>query len=58
MIPLSLIVLYYFFRIAIATWVVVRFPGLGDYFPIGGIEELAASNLDTFEPVYPAAYLR
>jgi hypothetical protein len=30
----------------------VSYPGLGDYFPIGGIEELAASNLDTFEPVY------
>ena len=52
MIPLTLIVMYYVFWIAVATWVIVSYPGLGDYFPIGGIEELAASNLDTFEPVY------
>ncbi len=52
MIPLTLIVLYYIFWIALAGWFVVTYPALGDYFPIGGIEELAASNLDTFEPVY------
>lgn len=52
MIPLTLIVLYYAFWIVFAIWIIVSFPALGDYFPIGGIEELAASNLDTFEPVY------
>ncbi len=52
MIPLSLIVMYYIFWIAVSTWIILRFPGLVDYFPIGGVEDLAASNLDTFEPVY------
>ena len=52
MIPLTLILLYYLFWVAFAAWFVVEFPGLDQYFPIGGIEDLAASNLDTFEPVY------
>ncbi len=52
MIPLTLILMYYVFWVAIAAWVVIEFPGLDQYFPIGGIEDLAASNLDTFEPVY------
>ncbi len=52
MIPLTLILMYYVFWVAIAAWVVIKFPGLDQYFPIGGIEDLAASNLDTFEPVY------
>jgi hypothetical protein len=49
---MTLILMYYVFWVAIAAWVVIEFPGLDQYFPIGGIEDLAASNLDTFEPVY------
>lgn len=53
MIPLTLIVMYYIFWIAVAAYVVQRFPVFADeYFPIGGVEDLASSNLDTFEPVY------
>ncbi len=29
-----------------------RYPGLGQYFPIGGIEFLAGIQSDTFEPIY------
>ena len=40
------------FWVALAAFLLSRFPGLGEYFPIGGVDELAASNLDGFEPVY------
>lgn len=40
------------FWVALVAFLLSRFPGLGEYFPVGGIDELAASNLDGFEPVY------
>jgi hypothetical protein len=52
LIPMTIIFSYYIFWIGV-TWVVLRrFPGLGEYFPVGGISELAEANFDTFEPVY------
>ena len=52
LIPLTLITLYYAAWVAITVFLLRRFPGLGEYFPVGGIDDLAASNLDGFEPVY------
>lgn len=52
MIPLTLIIFYYVFWVAVAVFLIMNFPGLSQYFPVGGIQELASSNLDTFEPVY------
>ena len=52
LIPLSIIVIYYAAIIAIVVALVHWFPGLEQYFPVGGVDELAASNTDSFEPIY------
>jgi len=52
LIPLSLILLYYVFWIALVWYVLKRYPALHEFFPLGGISDLAASNIDSFEPVY------
>ena len=52
LIPLTLIIAYYGFWIGLMAYLLSRFPGLGEYFPIGGISYLAASNVDSFEPIY------
>jgi hypothetical protein len=50
---MTIIFSYYAFWIGLTWFVLRRFPGLGEYFPVGGISELAAeANFDTFEPVY------
>jgi len=51
-IPLSLILMYYAFWIVLVWFLLKRFPILHDFFPIGGVDDLAASNIDSFEPVY------
>ncbi|NIL95218.1 MAG: hypothetical protein GTO71_12465 [Woeseiaceae bacterium] len=51
-IPLTLIVFYYTFWITMMWYLLSRYPGLGQYFPIGGIEFLAGIQSDTFEPIY------
>lgn len=52
LIPLTIIMIYYTFWVALAVFLLSKFPGLAQYMPIGGIDDLAASELDTFEPVY------
>jgi len=52
LIPLTIILLYYGGWIAIVWFLLDTFPGLVEYMPIGGIADLASSNLDSFEPVY------
>ena len=52
MIPLSLILLYYAFWVALVWWLLERFPVLGEYIPLGGIGDLASANVEEFEPVY------
>ncbi len=52
LIPLTLILLYYGFWIAVMVLLIRRFPLLSEFFPIGGIGDLVASRRDTFEPVY------
>ena len=47
-----MIVVYYAFWIGLTALLLNRFPGLAEYFPIGGVADLAASNQDAFEPVY------
>lgn len=56
LIPVSVILAYYAFWIAIAWMLLSRYPGLAEFFPIGGVDELAASPRDTFEPVYSSVY--
>ncbi len=52
LIPLTLIVMYYGFWVGTMSYALSRFPILNEYFPIGGVGDLAASGADTFEPVY------
>lgn len=52
LIPLTLILMYYVFWVSVTMFLATRYPGLAEYLPLGGIGELAASNIDSFEPVY------
>jgi len=52
LIPLTLILIYYGFWLGVASSLVARFPGMGEYLPVGGIDELPGANIDSFEPVY------
>ena len=50
--PATLITLYYAFWGGVMAFLLVQFPALRDFFPVGGIGDLAARVGDTFEPVY------
>ncbi len=52
LIPLTLIVLYYGFWVAVMMFLLSRYPMLRQFFPIGGVDYLASIKVDTFEPVY------
>jgi len=52
MIPLTLITFYYVFWAGILAFMLIKIPALRDFFPIGGIGDLAGRNTDSFEPVY------
>ena len=52
LIPLTLIIIYYVFWVGLTWYLLSRFPGLIHYFPVGGLGELAAADVDSFEPIY------
>ena len=52
LIPLTLIVIYYAVWVGLVMFLVRRYPAIGQYIPIGGVDALAASNVTSFEPVY------
>ena len=52
LIPITLIMLYYAFWVALVVVLVRRYPVLAEILPLGGVGELAASDPGTFEPVY------
>ena len=51
-IPMTMITLYYVAWVASMALVLARFPEIRDFFPVGGIGDLADRNLDDFEPIY------
>lgn len=56
LIPLTLILMYYGFWFGAILVLVSQYPVLGDYLPLGGIADLAASNnAESFEPIYTSA---
>ena len=55
LIPLTLIMVYYAFWTAVAIVLLRRYPGLSEYLPLAGLDELAATDPGTFEPVYTRA---
>lgn len=52
LIPVTLITAYYAVWVAILSFLLVRFPEVRDFFPVGGVGELANRNVDEFEPIY------
>ncbi len=52
LIPLTIILAYYAFWAGAVMVAMANYPGLERYMPVGGIDALAASNVDSFEPVY------
>lgn len=52
LIPLTLVLVYYGFWAGITVFMMSKFPGLERYIPVGGIDVLQASPVDSFEPVY------
>jgi len=52
LIPLTLILMYYGIIMGLVLFLADRYPGLEEYLPLGGVDELSESNIDSFEPVY------
>ncbi len=52
LIPLTIILVYYGFWFGSVFFIVARYPALAQYLPLGGVGDLAASNVESFEPVY------
>lgn len=52
LIPVTLITLYYAMFAGVLLLLLINIPALRDYFPIGGIGDLAGRDTDSFEPVY------
>jgi hypothetical protein len=52
LIPVTIITLYYVLFFAISAFLLIKFPAMREFFPIGGIGDLAGRNVDSFEPVY------
>ena len=52
LIPLTLILIYYGVLVGVLSFAVSKYPGITEYLPLGGIEDIADANTDTFEPVY------
>ena len=55
LIPLTLILVYYGFWFGAVIFLVSRYPAINEYLPLGGIGDLDASNVESFEPVYTMA---
>ncbi len=52
LIPLTLILMYYAAWVGLAALLLSRYPALAEYLPIGGLDHLPDTNIDSFEPVY------
>lgn len=52
LIPVTLITMYYAIFVALFAILLIQFPALRDFFPIGGIGDLAGRNTTDFEPVF------
>ena len=52
LIPVTLITVYYVFWFGFMTLMLVKLPVMREFFPVGGLGDLAAGNFDSFEPIY------
>jgi hypothetical protein len=47
--------MYYAFWVFLVVFALKRYPALVEYLPMGGVDDLQASDMDTFEPIYTRA---
>jgi len=52
LIPVTLITFYYVFWAGLLAMLLIKFPAINEFFPIGGLGDLAVRNIDSFEPIY------
>lgn len=52
MIPITLITLYYGFWVGLMAFLLDRMPMINEFFPVGGLGELASRSDAGFEPIY------
>jgi hypothetical protein len=52
LIPLTLILMYYGIGAGLVYFLATRFPGLTEYLPLGGVDDLPGADVTSFEPVY------
>ena len=55
LIPLTIITLYYAFWIGLMAILLIRFPVINEFFPVGGLGDLAGRADAGFEPIYSSA---
>jgi len=47
-----MITIYYAFWAGLLAFLLAKFPVINEFFPIGGLGDLASMNIDSFEPIY------
>ena len=52
LIPISMITIYYGACIGVMWLLLSKIPAIQDFFPIGGLGDLAARDVESFEPIY------
>ena len=55
LIPITCITFYYVLCVGAMWLLLVKIPAIQDFFPIGGLGDLAGRNIDSFEPIYSSA---
>ena len=55
LIPITLITAYYALCVVVMWFLLIQFPAIQEFFPIGGLGDLAGRNVDSFEPIYSSA---
>ncbi len=52
LIPVTLITIYYALCMGVMWLLLVKVPAIRDFFPVGGLGDLASRDVDSFEPIY------
>lgn len=55
LIPVTIITVYYAFWVGLMAFLLSRFPVIVEFFPVGGLSELAGRSDTAFEPIYSSA---
>lgn len=53
LLPVTVIALYYAFWAGVTAFLLIQFPAIREFFPVGGLGELAGRTGNPFAPVYP-----